>query len=77
MKITKKTNLHYSYFDDTRISLNNKICFYYESSSSLDKYQILEEGTDKVIVCSETKEELLNYLISQNAEIINSMNILR
>lgn len=71
MKITSETNLHYDYFDGTKINLNNIICFYYEDPSSLDKYQMLEEGTDKIIVCSETKECLIDYLISQNANIIS------
>lgn len=69
MEITKQTKLIYDYFSDTCIYLNGKLCFYYEDESSLDKYQLRQIGTDKVVVCSETKEELIDYLISQNATI--------
>ena len=69
MKITKETELIYDYFSETSISVNDIKCFYYENHSFLDKYQLREIGTDKLIVCSEAKEELLDYLISQNATI--------
>jgi len=69
MKITNKTMLNYDYFSDEVILLNGVNCFYYEKCGVLDRYQILEHGTDRLIVCSETKEELIDYLISQEAEI--------
>ena len=72
IEITKETNLHYDYWNPTEVNFNGRHCYYYENRSSLDKYQILEDGTDRVIVCSETKELLIDYLISQNAKIINS-----
>lgn len=71
MKITKQTELIYDYFSDTYIYLNGKRCFYYEDRNSLDKYQLRTPKTDKVVICSETKEELVDYLISQNATIEN------
>ena len=70
MKITEETNLHYDYFNGTEINLNNKTCFYYEEPNSMDKYQLIEEKTGRIIVYSETKEELLNYLISKNASVV-------
>lgn len=69
MEITKETELVYDYFSDTAITLNSTKCFYYENHSLMDAHQLREIGTDKLIVCSETKEELLDYLISQNATI--------
>lgn len=69
MRITKETKLIYDYFSDTRILLNGLCCFYYEEQSSLDRYQLRRLDTDKVVVCSETKEELIDYLISQKATI--------
>lgn len=67
--ITKETDLVYDYFSDTHIFLNSLCCFYYEDQSSLDRYQLRISATDKVVVCSETKEELIEYLIRQNATI--------
>lgn len=49
MKITAETNLHYDYFNGTEINLNNKICFYYEEPNSMDKYQLIEEKTGRII----------------------------
>lgn len=69
MKITKETELVYDYFSDTTIILNSTKCYYYENHSLLDAYQLREIGTDKIVVCSGTKEELVNYLIGQNATI--------
>ena len=69
MKITKKTELVYDYFSDTAITLNSTKCFYYENHSLMDSYQIREIGTDRVIVCSETKEDLIDYLLSEHATI--------
>jgi len=68
-KITKETKLEYDYFSDETILLNGTNCFYYESHNSLDRYQIMDLNTSKVIVCSENKELLLDYLINQDAEI--------
>lgn len=69
MKIAKETELIYDYFSDVYISLNGLCCFFYEDKSSLDRYQLREMETDKIVVCSETKEELIDYLISQNATL--------
>lgn len=69
MKITKETELVYDYFSDTTITLNSTKYYYYENHSLLDAYQLREVGTDKVVVCSETKEELIDYLISKHATI--------
>lgn len=69
MKITKETELIYDYFSDTAITLNSRKCYYYEDHRFLDAYQLREIGTDMVLVCSEIKEELLDYLIDQNATI--------
>lgn len=69
MKITKETKLIYDYFSDTVITLNSTKCYYYENHSLIDAYQLREIGTDKVIVCSETKEELIDYLIGRHATI--------
>ena len=69
MKITKETELVYDYFSDTTITLNSGKCYYYEDHRFLDAYQLREIGTDMVLVCSETKEELLEYLINHNATI--------
>lgn len=69
MEITKGTELVYDYFSDTTITLNSAKCYYYENHSLMDSYQIREIATDKVVVCSETKEELIDYLISQHATI--------
>lgn len=69
MEITKETELVYDYFSDTTIILNSAKCYYYENHSLMDSYQLREVGTDKVIVCSETKEELINYLVGQHATI--------
>lgn len=72
MKITEETNLYYDYFNGTQINLNNKNCFYFENPSCMDKYQVCDSRTEKVVVCAETKEELINYLVNQNATIIEN-----
>jgi len=69
MKITKDTKLIYDYFSEVLITMGNIKCFYYENHSFLDSYQLRRIGTDTLVVCSETKEELLDYLISQNTTI--------
>lgn len=69
MNITKETELIYDYFSDVRIFLNGLCCFYFEDHGSLDRYQLRLPETDKIVVCSETKEELIKYLINQNATI--------
>lgn len=69
MKITNETELIYDYFSDTAITLNSRKCYYYEDHRFLDAYQLREIGTDMVLVCSEIKKELLDYLIDQNATI--------
>lgn len=69
MKITKENELVYDYFSDTIIILNSTKCYYYENHSLIDVYQLREIGTDKVMICSETKEELISYLISKHATI--------
>lgn len=69
MKITKETELVYDYFSDTTIILNSRKYYYYENHSLLDAYQLREIGTDKIVVCSETKEKLIDYLIGHNATI--------
>lgn len=69
MKITDKTDLTYDYFSDTVITLHDKQCFYYEDSQSLSRYQLRLQGSDEIIVCAETKTELLDYLIHENATV--------
>lgn len=69
MKITKETELVYDYFSDTTIILNSRKYYYYENHSLLDAYQLREIGTDKIVVSSETKEKLIDYLIGHNATI--------
>lgn len=69
MEITKETELVYDYFSDTTITLNSVKCYYYENHNLMDAYQLREIGTDRVVVCSEIKEELLYYLIDKHATI--------
>lgn len=70
MKVTMGTDLKYDYFNGTLFRLDGKTVFFYESHNSLDKYQMLENKTDKVVVCAERKEDLLAYLVSREATII-------
>lgn len=69
MKITKETKLIYDYFSETVIALNSEKCYYYENHSLMYPYQIRNICNDRVVVDSETKEELIDYLIIQNATI--------
>lgn len=69
MKITKETELIYDYFSETIITLNSEKCYYYEDHSELDCYQLRNIRTDRIMVSSEDKEELIEYLIIQNATI--------
>lgn len=70
MEVTKETKLVYDYFSDTVITLNSTKCYYYENHNLMDAYQLREISTDKVVIYSETKEELMDYLIENNATII-------
>lgn len=69
MFITKDTELYYDYFNPITVWLNGIKGFYYERWGYLDKYSILEDSTDKILVCSETKDMLLDYLVEQKAYI--------
>ena len=69
MEITKETELVYDYFSDTVITLDLTKCYFYENHNLIDSYQLREISTDKVIVCSETKEELIDYLIEKHVTI--------
>ena len=69
MEITKETELVYDYFSDTVITLDSTKCYFYENHNLIDSYQLREISTDKVIVCSETKEELIDYLIEKHVTI--------
>lgn len=69
IKITDKTDLIYDYFSDTVITLHDKKCFYYEDSQSIDRYQLRLQGSDEIIICTDTKTKLLDYLIHEDATI--------
>ena len=70
IKIDSSTEFTYSYFNPMLIKVNDKIYFYNYDIGSLDRHRLRDLKTDKICICAEYEDDLLSYLIENNACII-------